>query len=154
MVSKLNIGPSRKYGSVFIEMNDINVLCSVCYLMLPRICETLTVIEGSTRWFSKLRHSATSRKVAGSIPGGVNGIFHSASNLTENQGYPLGVKAAGLMCQVSKNSGILNLTEPSRPVQACNGMYLPYLTVIKVHGVCVMLTSLLLILIYCICKIF
>ena len=29
-----------------------------------------------TRWRSWLRHCATSRKVAGSIPDGVNGIFH------------------------------------------------------------------------------
>jgi hypothetical protein len=65
MVQKLHISPSNNYGSVFIEMNEINFLCSVCYVMLLRICETLTVIEGGTRWLSKLRHSATSRKVAG-----------------------------------------------------------------------------------------
>jgi len=29
-----------------------------------------------TRWLSWLRHCATSRKVAGSIPDGVIGIFH------------------------------------------------------------------------------
>ena len=29
-----------------------------------------------TRWRSWLRHCATSRKVAGSIPDGVTGIFH------------------------------------------------------------------------------
>jgi hypothetical protein len=50
-----------------------------------------------TRWRSWLRHSATSRKVAGSIPfrplygPGVD----SASNRNENQEYFLGVKAAG-----------------------------------------------------------
>jgi hypothetical protein len=32
--------------------------------------------EGDTRWRSLLRHCATSRKVAGSIPDGVIGIFH------------------------------------------------------------------------------
>jgi hypothetical protein len=49
-----------------------------------------------------LRHCATSRKVAGSIPDGVIGIFHchnpgvdSASNRNEYQEYFLGVKAAG-----------------------------------------------------------
>jgi len=31
---------------------------------------------GGTRWRSLLRHRATSRKVAGSIPDGVIGIFH------------------------------------------------------------------------------
>ena len=35
-----------------------------------------TVVKMSTRWRSWLRHCATSRKVAGSIPGGVIGIFH------------------------------------------------------------------------------
>jgi hypothetical protein len=29
-----------------------------------------------TRWRSLLRHCATSRKIAGSIPNGVIGIFH------------------------------------------------------------------------------
>jgi hypothetical protein len=33
-------------------------------------------MEGGTRWRSRLRHCATSRKVAGSIPDGVIGIFH------------------------------------------------------------------------------
>jgi hypothetical protein len=56
-----------------------------------------------------LRYCATNRKVAGSIPDGVIGIFHwhnpsdrtmalgvdSASNRNEYQEYFLGVKAAG-----------------------------------------------------------
>ena len=33
-------------------------------------------VMGSTRWCSLLRHGATSRKVSGSIPDGVTGIFH------------------------------------------------------------------------------
>jgi len=33
-------------------------------------------INWGTRWRSWLRHCATSRKVAGSIPDGVVGIFH------------------------------------------------------------------------------
>jgi len=32
--------------------------------------------KGGTWWRSWLRHCATSRKVAGSIPDGVTGIFH------------------------------------------------------------------------------
>jgi hypothetical protein len=35
-----------------------------------------TTYSGVTRWRSWLRHCATSRNVAGSIPGGVIGIFH------------------------------------------------------------------------------
>jgi hypothetical protein len=35
-----------------------------------------TVTMWGTRWRSWLRHCATSRKVAGSIPDGITGIFH------------------------------------------------------------------------------
>jgi hypothetical protein len=56
-----------------------------------------------------LRHCATNRKVAGSIPGGIIGIVHchnpsgrtvalgfdSSSNRNEYQEYILGLKAAG-----------------------------------------------------------
>ena len=34
------------------------------------------VTDWGTRWCSWLRHYATSRKVAGSIPDGIIGIFH------------------------------------------------------------------------------
>jgi len=64
--------------------------------------------EGGTRWRSWLRHCATSRKGAGSIPDGFTGIFHwhypfgrtmagvdPASNRNEYQEYSLGVKVAG-----------------------------------------------------------
>ena len=33
-------------------------------------------VRWGTRWYSWLRHCATSRKVTGSIPDGVTGIFH------------------------------------------------------------------------------
>ena len=61
-------------------------------------------VEG-TLWRNWLRLCATSRRVAGSIPNGVFGIFHyrphydpgvvSASNINEYQEYFLEVKAAG-----------------------------------------------------------
>jgi hypothetical protein len=35
-----------------------------------------TLLEGGTRWRSWLRHCATSRKIAGSVPDCVTGIFH------------------------------------------------------------------------------
>jgi hypothetical protein len=95
-----------------------------------------------------LRHCATNRKVAGSIPDGVIGIFHwhnpsgrttslgvdSASNRNEYQEYFLGVKAAGaygwqsyhLHVSIVLKSGSLNLLEPSGPVKACNGIDLPF----------------------------
>jgi len=53
---------------------------------------------GEPRW---LRYSATNRKVAGSIPAGVSGLFvdiksfQSVSNRKEYQEYFFGVKVAG-----------------------------------------------------------
>ena len=40
------------------------------------ILYVFTTSLGGTRWRSWLRHCAKSRKVAGSIPDGVIGIFH------------------------------------------------------------------------------
>jgi hypothetical protein len=96
-----------------------------------------------------LRHCATSRKVAGSIPDGVTGIFHwhnpsgrtmalgSTQPLTEmsTRNISWGVKAADtygwqpchLHVPIVLKSRSLNLPEPSRPVQACNGIALPLL---------------------------
>ena len=106
------------------------------------------ILLWTTRWRSWLRHSATNRKVACSIPDGVIGIFHwhnpsgrtmalgvdSASNRNEYQEYYLGVKAAGaygwqpyhLHVPIVLKSGSLNLLQPSGPVQACNGIALPF----------------------------
>ena len=46
------------------------------------LCDTIVlgfilgyVVKVGTRWRSRLRHCATSRKVAGSIPDGVIGFF-------------------------------------------------------------------------------
>jgi len=58
----------------------------------------------------------------------------SASNINEYQEYFLGVKAAGakgwhpyhIHVPIVLKSGSLRLLEPSRPVQACNGIALPY----------------------------
>jgi hypothetical protein len=98
-------------------------------------------LSGCTRRRSWLRHRATNRKVSGSIPDGVIGIFHwhpsgrtvalgsiSARNRNEHQEYILGVKAAGaygwqpnyLHVPIVLKSGSLNFLEPSGPVKACN----------------------------------
>ena len=87
-------------------------------------------------------------KIAGSIPDGVIGIFHwhnpschtmavgSTQPLTEmsTRSISWGVKAAGaygwqpyhLHVSTVLKSGSLNLLEPSGPVQACNGIALPF----------------------------
>jgi len=94
-----------------------------------------------------LRCCATNRKIAGSIPAGVNGFFidiksfrshygpgvDSASNRNEYQEYFLGVKGGRYVrlttlppsWAVVTKSGSLNFLEPSGPVQACNGTALP-----------------------------
>ena len=104
---------------------------------------------GDTRWRTWLRHCATSRKVAGTIPSVVTGIFHwhnpsgphygpgvdSVSNRNEYQEYFLEAKAAGtyfwqpyhLHVPIVLKSGSLSLLEPTGPVQACNGNALPFL---------------------------
>jgi hypothetical protein len=77
-------------------------------LMTPYIYKVHKV-NGGTQWRSWLRYCATFRKVAGSIPDGIIGIFHgpsfwlhyglgvdSASNRNEYKEYFLGVKAAGV----------------------------------------------------------
>jgi hypothetical protein len=44
-------------------------------IIINSICIIIIIIRG-TRWRGWLRHCATSRKVTGSIPDGVTGIFH------------------------------------------------------------------------------
>ena len=93
------------------------------------------------RWRSWLRHCATSRKVEGSIPDGVIGIFHlynpsgrtMALGLTQplsetttrniswgKGGRCLGLKTLPLHVPTVLKSGSLTLLEPTGPVQACN----------------------------------
>jgi len=53
--------------------------CHVTYALFGfpvPIFTKYSCIKGGTRWNSWLRHCATNRKVAGSIPDGVIGIFH------------------------------------------------------------------------------
>ena len=65
-----------------------------------------------------LRCSATNRKVAGSIPASVIGIFHSLPS-----------------CAVVKKFGNFNFLETSGPLQACNGTALPS------HKRCMLMSS-------------
>jgi hypothetical protein len=103
---------------------------------------------GGTRWPSWLRYCATSRKVAGSIPVGVDGIFHwhkpSGHTMALVLTKPLKemsttdiswrVKVAGmyswrpyhLHVPTVLKSGSLNLLELSGPVLACNWIALPF----------------------------
>ena len=94
-----------------------------------------------TWWRSLLRHCATSRKVAGSIPDGATAIFYwhnpscrtKALGLTKNLRDFLWAKAVGALgCQpyhlhvpTVLKSESFNLLEPSGPVQDYNGIALP-----------------------------
>ena len=110
-----------------------------------------------------LRCCATNRKVAGSIPAGVSGIFidikswshygtgvDSASNRNEYQEYFLGVKSGWCVrlttlppsCAVVMKSGNLNFLVPSGPLQACNGTDLPYFTYRTSRATCISTLSL------------
>ena len=92
---------------------------------------------------------ATNRKVAGSIPAGVIGIFHwheilpialrPWGRLSLQQKWVPGAFPGGKggrcvrlttlppSCAVVMKSGNLNFLEPSGPLQACNGIALPLL---------------------------
>jgi hypothetical protein len=62
-----------------VQFNSISsIITNKCTFFLYS-CYTFTLCtpdDGGTRWRSWLRHCATSRKVADSIPDGVVGIFH------------------------------------------------------------------------------
>ena len=76
-----------------------------------------------------LRYCAINRKVAGSIPAGVTGIFHWHKILSIAL-WPWGrlrlITLPPSRAAVMK-SGNLNFLGPSGPLQACNGTALPYL---------------------------
>ena len=115
--------------------------------------------SGGPRWPSWLRHCATSRKVAGSIPDGVIGIFHwhnpSSRTMTLGSTQPVTemntrniswrVKAAGaygwqpynLHVQIVRNSGSPNLLEPPEPVHGLLFVYLsPFPSDIRKSTLC------------------
>jgi len=96
-------------------------------------------IKWDTRWPTWLRHCATRRKVAVSIPDCAIGICNwhnpsshpgveTACNRNGHQEYFLGLKTAGayhLHVPIVLKSGSLNLPEPSGPVLACIMIALP-----------------------------
>jgi len=113
---------------------------------VPDLMNTLELVLGTAvaQW---LRYCATNRKVAGSNPAGVGGIFidiksfrshcgpgfDSASNRNEYQEYFLRGKDGRCLrlttlppsCTVVTKSGNLNFLEDSGPLQACKGTALP-----------------------------
>jgi hypothetical protein len=110
--------------------------------LLLRVFWLFCPLVGGTLWRSCLRHCTTSRKVAGSIPDGVTGIFHwhnpsgrtmalgLTQSLTEMSTRNIfwGIKAAGtFMCRLSWNLGVSTSWNPqdlSRLVMVLLYLYL------------------------------
>ena len=136
-------GPNKRSGRFGEDINPLNLTGVEPRFLRSSIYNLNTItIEGAGS-FSNCQFSIITKKVAGSIPDGVIGIFHSqsfrlhygpgvdsASNRNEYQKYFLGVKATGaygwqpyhLHVPIVLKSGSLNLLEPSGPVQTCNGI--------------------------------
>ena len=134
---------------------SVSILCTADWnlcLYFPELYQFMefrrtTHVHNGTAVAQWLRCCATNRKVAGSIPAGVNGFFidiksfrshygpgvDPASNRNEYQDYFLGVKIGRCVrlttlppsCAVVTKSGSLNFLETSGPLQACNGTALP-----------------------------
>ena len=147
---------SQPYSAVglTIAVYILTFMCCDIYLAFTILWECLIIsipccYSWGTRWRSWLRHCATSRKVAGSIPNGVTGIFylHNPAALwpwgltqplteisTRNVSWGGGVKAAGVWGWQPYHLHVLivlklrsvNLLELSGPVQACNGIALHF----------------------------
>jgi hypothetical protein len=120
------------FRSEQVQLNQWPQLCSNLHNELFTLFGIGYAIKGGARWCIWLRHCATSRKVADSIPDGVIGIFHrqngvdSASNRNENQKYRLegkGGRCVGLTTLPPSCADCLEIWEPSGPVQACNRDY-------------------------------
>jgi len=129
---------NKTYHTNFL--NDITFLVSVVE-NLHIYCETR--IEWGTRWRTRLRYCAASRKFAGSIPDGVAGNFSlilslrsprgpgvdSAHNRIEYQEYFLGGKGGrcvGLTILTPSCADCLEMLDPSGPVEPCNVIALPF----------------------------
>jgi hypothetical protein len=99
-------------------------------------------LQGVARWCGWLRHCATSRKIAGSIPDGAFRIFHWHNPydctmslrltrlLTEMSARNISWQPYHFHVPIVLKSGSVNLLKPSGPVQAYSWIALP----LHVHG--------------------
>jgi hypothetical protein len=120
--------PSRKFKFTHAEMTA---------RLPPGQREVGTITIGSSWWCNWLRHCATSRKVAGSIPDGVTGHLHNPSGrsmaLRSTQTLikisfleGKGGRGVGLTTLPSSYAGCLEIWEPQPPgtLRACTGIAL------------------------------
>ena len=154
------------FAVCWIKYYIISLLNGICFFLNSFIAQTVYTVCNRINYkivcvtnFSKYVHyggiavaqwvrcCAANRKIAGSIPAGVSGIFYwhkifpialwpwgdSFSNRNEYQEYFLGGKGGRCVrlttlppsCAVVTKSGNLNFPETSGPLQACNGTDLP-----------------------------
>ena len=66
----------KPYASTALSFGRRSILVCVKFSLFIRNFLSWYMDRRDTQWRSWLRHCATSRKVAGSIPDGVTGIFH------------------------------------------------------------------------------
>jgi hypothetical protein len=140
--------PEKKGGGAALKQKSVFAIKFVGSFSLQRSLQILLILTiWGTRWRSCLNHCATSRKVAGSIPNGITGIFqgHNPSGrtmtlgstqlLTEmstrniswggKSGRCVRLTTFHLHLPIVWKSGSLNLLETSGTVQACIGIFLP-----------------------------
>jgi hypothetical protein len=116
------------------------------YNLLKYVLRMPTIAVGGTRWRSWLMHCATSRKVAGSIPDGVIGIFHwhnpSGRTMALGLTQPLteweprifsggkGDRSVGLTTLRRSGFDCLEIWEPEHPgtLRACPGLWWDFFT--------------------------
>ena len=126
MPTKVTCRPSHNYKQINLNGNSHSDNITIY---------TILHLNRGTRWCSWLRHCTTSRKVSGSIPDGVTGIFHwhnlsgidSACNKNEYQEYLLRSKSGrcvGLTTLPPSCADCLEIWEPqaSGTLRACPGL--------------------------------
>jgi hypothetical protein len=130
---------SLHYLAEFLEKIDDIPSChflskSTLFLSFPSvICTMLLLGTGGTQW---LRHWATNRKVVGSIPDGVIGIFHSGHTMalgstqpltemsTRNISWGKGRRCVALTTLLTSCADCLEIWEPQPlgNLRACQGL--------------------------------
>jgi hypothetical protein len=111
-----------------VTPDDWHVIVFFLSVILVCLSDLIRSMAGGTWVAQWLRHCATNRKVAGSIPDGVTWIFHlhnpSGRTMALGLTQPL-TEPCHLHVPIVLKSGSLNFLEPSWPVKACNGIALP-----------------------------
>jgi hypothetical protein len=138
----------RVESKVIMVLWGLPTRCSVSMFQIPHAITSYT-------WRSWLSHCATSRKVAGSIPDGVIGIFHWHSVYGRNMALGLtqpltelstsrGGRCAGLTTLPLSRAYCLEIWEPQPPgtLTACPAPYRDCFNLLHVYHATISVTSL------------